>query len=320
MPKPFRFVIFACFSIMFLIFSGVDASEIQAASFKVTPAVLDLKALPRDIIKESLTLKNNGSRKLDIYASVENVAAETGEREFLDPSRADYSISLANWIEISRGVIELWPGEEKTIDFRIALNSRAKPGIYHAAILFNAGRPEERQTLAVNLEVLEDIKERLQLKSFAPEKNFFTAGSPKFLWTLENIGNRILVPSGELIIYDKAGKEIASAPLNPEKISIAPGTLGEFANVWESAGKAGRFKAVLQLEYGSENPKVIRDTIFFWILPWKKIAGAFGTGAILSIILALLWHRKYEEGRSESVLLHALLHHKRRGRVVDLRK
>ena len=109
-----------------------------------SPAVFDFKAKARDILPEKIILTNKSDVKLNVYTFVNNILATTGEAKFLDPGTADYSSSLANWISISRGVLELAPGEKKEIDFSIEVNMRAKPGIYHAIISLR--RSDARRT------------------------------------------------------------------------------------------------------------------------------------------------------------------------------
>jgi len=291
-------IIFALLSIFYFLFS--DVPLVHASSFSVTPVVIDERAKARDILKESVTLTNNTARKLNTYTFVNNISRELGKQEFLDPSRADHSSSLANWIAISRGVIELAPGETRTIDFQIDVNLRAKPGVYHAVIYFGEGsrRTESEKKLPeapavmVNLEVLEDIKERLQLKKFIPDKVFFTGFPVSFSYDLENIGNRELTPTGEIRIYDRRGEEVGAVDVNYEGVVLGRETTEQLAGIWEASGGFGRYKAILDLEYGSTQRGTLQDTVFFWVIPWKMILIIFGIMAGLVIIFTFLLYRR----------------------------
>ena len=279
---------------------------LAASSLTVNPVVIDEKAKARDILNESLTLTNNTGRKLNVYTFVNNIVASKGEEDFLDPSRADHSSSLANWIKISRGVIELSPGEKRTIDIRIDVNLRAEPGIYHAVISFVEGSSraiaEEKfksaSKVTVNLEVIEDIKERLQLSTFIPVRTFFSGSPITLLFSLENIGNRPLVPSGEIRIYNRRGEEVASIDANEEKVALEPGGTVQLASVWQGIQGFGKYKAFLNLEYGTTQRGTIYDTVFFWVIPWQKILFIFGALAILVILITYFLHRRYEKRRS----------------------
>ncbi len=333
----------------------------SAASLTVTPVVIDEKAKARDILKESLTLTNNTASKLNVYAFVNNIAIQEGKQEFLDPSRADQSSSLANWILFPRGAIELLPGEKKNIDFNIEVNLRAKAGMYHAMIsLAEASTRDDAEkkivgassvsvnpntygiSVGVNLEVLEDIRERLQLKSFISDKIFFSGFPVSFSYELENVGNRLVAPSGEIRIYDRRGREVASIPINDTRMNtdenpslIATGENKKFASNWSGPEKSssfsmlanvasalgvgggfGKYKAVLDLEYGAGG-KTLQDTVFFWIIPWKQIAVIFVGFLIFAIALIVLLHKRLAATRiytDENTDKH------RYKKVIDLRK
>lgn len=293
----------------------------SAASFTAIPVVIDEKAnKARDILKESLILVNNSASRLNIYAFVNNIATQEGKQEFLDPSRADQSSSLANWILFPRGVIELLPREKKKVDFNIEVNLRAKAGMYHALIsLAEASTRDDAEkkiagvpSVTVNLEVLEDIKERLQLKSFISDKIFFSGFPVSFSYELENIGNRSAIPQGEIRIYDRRGREVTSIPINEKASTIVPAENLKLASNWsgpelnnpEAKGRflaqvssgigfrgIGKYKAILDLEYGAAG-KTLQDTVFFWVIPWPHILVIFAALSIFIIISALLFHKR----------------------------
>jgi len=315
-----KFLVVTIWGFALLYFFVFSYEVLAAATFSVTPVIIDGKAKPRDILNESITLSSTSGRKLNVYTFVNNIATIEGRQEFLDPSKTDHSLSLANWIVISRGVIELSTGEKKIIDFRINVNLRAKPGIYHAVISFVEGptrayaekRLEEAPKVTVNLEVIEDIKERLQLKRFIPDKTFFSGFPVSFSYELENIGNRPTAHSGEIRIYNRRGEEVAAITVNEKSISLEPDAAIELASVWQktetvgnlaSAGGAfgefGRYKAFLDLEYGSKQTGTIQDTVFFWVIPWQKIIVMFVVLAFFVILITYFLHRKYEGKREK---------------------
>lgn len=87
------------------------ASAAPLPQLTTTPVVIDDKAKARDILQEKVTITNATDHKLEIYPSVNNVAPKDGAQQFTPAQGADQlSDSLANWIELSRGVIALSPG------------------------------------------------------------------------------------------------------------------------------------------------------------------------------------------------------------------
>ena len=293
--RLFRALFSVCFA-MSLLFSMTSFASVT--SLTVSPVIIDEKAKARDILKESITLANGTDRKLNVYIFVNNVANK-GD---------DLSLSLANWIEISRGVIELLPGEKKKIDFEIRVNLRAKPGIYHAIVSFAEGptrdaaegRLSSAPSATVNLEVSEDIKERLQLKKFIPDKIFFSGSSAAFFYELENIGNQTLAPSGEIRIYNRRGEEITAIDANQDNAALDPNTTKQFASVWQNANGFGQYKALINLEYGAKNA-AIYDTVSFWLIPWQKILIIFGIFALIITLITYFLHQKYERRRTPQI-------------------
>ncbi|MFA5174922.1 MAG: hypothetical protein WC430_00650 [Patescibacteria group bacterium] len=280
-----------------LILSLFFCAFAEASTLSVSPVVLDEKVKARDILKESLTVTNTSDVKLNIFTFVNNISAEDGQQSFSDPTKADLSSSLANWIEIGRGAFELLPGEKKKIDFLVGVNMRALPGIYHAAISFSEGstRDEAEKKLAaspamsINIEVLENAKERLELKKFISTKTFFTKWPISVSYILENIGDKALAHSGDVRIYNRNGEEVAIIKPTGEEEKISPKENRQFSVVW-NGDKFGRYKALLDVEYGA-GQRNISDTIFFWVLPLRVIAPCFLAGLILLVVLPIFWRR-----------------------------
>ncbi len=264
----------------------------------VTPVVIDEKAKPRDILKENITIKNTSNRTLQLYPSVNDVNSKQGEQSFV---RATDSVglvdSLANWIELSRGMVQLSPGEEKSIPFIIRVNLSAVPGSYHALIsLTEGGTRAEADSkppfgvITVNTEVQADVKELLQLNKFTTGNIFFSGDDVLFNYQLQNIGNQNLEPKGQIHIYNRKGEEVASVEVNKDGKNISPEQASQLASVWSAANGFGRYKALLTVNYGSQQVASVQDTVFFWVVPWKQMLAVFVVTLILITVLALQFH------------------------------
>lgn len=269
----------------------------------VTPQVFDEKAQIREILKRSITLTNNTNRRLSVYTFVNNIDVIDGEQEFEENrSAANISESLANWIEITRGVIELDPGQTRQIPFLIHVSVYADPGIHHAQIAFGWGstkrdakeRSEREPKVIINVEAEDDSKEVLQLSSFIPEKTFFLNSIASFSYLFENIGNRALSPDGEIRIYNRRGEEVGAVGVNGDDAELLPNKESQLVSTWQSEGKFGRYKAILDVEYGNKQRGTVQDTIFFWIIPWKKILAMFLVMSVVLVVAVYLLHRRYE--------------------------
>ncbi|MFZ2886895.1 MAG: hypothetical protein WA021_03695 [Minisyncoccia bacterium] len=286
---------------------------VHAADMELTPFVIDEKAKARDIIKKELTIRNTSNRKLNLYPGVNDVNPEDGKIVFVSAvSGEDREASLANWIELSRGVVELSPGEEKTMPFTIRVNMTALPGVYHAAISFSEGSTRtsaeqngELVTLMVNVEILADIKESLQLNKFATDNFFLSGDDVLFDYQLENTGNQALQPKGEIRIYDRRGEEIAAVEVNGDGKLVAPEEVAQLASVWSAVQGFGKYKAMLNVEYGESQLASVQDTVFFWVVPWKQLALMLTVTLIAVIIFALYFHRWLEERHMQKFALAA---------------
>lgn len=268
----------------------------SAADLVATPMIIDGKGKPREILSYTLTLTNSSSRLLTVYPWVTNYSAASGTEPMPDPTRADLSTSLANWIELTRGVITLLPGESREIPILIQISLSAAPGERHALMKFAHGtnRIDAESNIAgtlavpVNIEVVDDAKELLQLGSFAPKKQWFTGKDAEFDFSLENIGNRGLVPRGKVRIFDRRGAEVAAIDANRDGERIDPSAGALLGAVWNADGEFGRYKAMLDLSYGDGGRATLQDTVFFWVIPWHKVLGLFLSFAVISVILAIL--------------------------------
>ncbi len=294
--------LFAAFALFAVLFSPVSLVQAQENGFHVSPVIFNEKSKARDIIKQSITLTNSTERKLNLYPSVYDVSVTEGETGFTPAQGSEErSLSLANWIELSRGVIELGPGEEKVIPFVIRVHMDAAPGMYHAHISLSEGSTRESaeageplSVVTVNVEVEKDVKEVLQLASFSTDNFFLSGDDVIFNLGVENIGNQELQPKGEIRIYDRSGKEIASIPVNKDGAVFSPEQKAQLASVWSGAEGFGKYKAFLNIDYGANQTASVQDTVFFWIVPWKQLTLFFVIGILLVGAGVFYFHRRHE--------------------------
>ncbi len=276
---------------------GLEASStprIGDGLFVVIPAVINQKAKARDIIKEQLTLTNQSDHTLNLYADVLDIHAQ-GEA----PPPDSLEASLARWIEITRGVIELSPGESRTVPYLIHVNMRAVPGVYTARVRFLTGatRAEAKEhtgatSLLLTLEVQDDARERLELGGFVAEEPLVTSGLANFNYKLENVGNRSLAPRGEIRIFNRKGEEVGTVPINPDKKTIEANAKEQLAAAWDTAGRFGKYKAFLDIEYGENQLATVNDTVYFWVFPWKEVLMALVGIVVLAFLGTYAMHTR----------------------------
>lgn len=302
--KRFMFTI-ACATFLF-----VPSSALAASLFTATPAIIDGKGKVREILHYSMTVVNTTKHLVTIYpwvTDIDSTEGESGSSDLAGTREKELSESLARWIEVTRGSVDLLPGEQKDIPVTVQINLNAKPGLYHSTIHLSSGstRPDaeanskETMDVLVNIEVLDDINERLQLNTFVPTKGVFSKDSASFNYNIENIGNRGEVPHGKIRIYDKAGREVAAIEANQEAKRLEPSSKAMLSSVWASGGSFGRYKAMLDLEYGGRG--TLQDTVYFWVIPWKKLLGMFISLIVLCVATAIVMH-SYGQSRRRALV------------------
>ncbi len=296
----------------------------EGSGIEVRPYVIDKKTHAKDILEYDIILKNNYNHKVDLYAIVNDILPEEGNKDF-DYS-ADKSVSLSKWINIKRGVIELSSGEEKKIPLKIKVNLSAKPGKYHAVIIFSQGtnrtqaeleaKKKNQPKVLINIEVEDEIIEKAQIDYFSSAKNVFFETPISFFVKLENLGNKEITPKCLISIYDRKGKEVDTLDFNSENKIITPGKKQSFLVNWNPQKTSGHFKAKLSVFYGSKEDKVLQDIIYFYYLPWQRVVVFVSLICLIVITLTVfLFKKTYHHTPQASHYIHNI-----RNGVLDLRQ
>lgn len=268
-----------------------------------TPAVIDeSNAKAQGILTESITIQNTSDQTLELYPSVNDVQDQSGEQPFAPAQNApEASASLSNWIELSRGVIELGPGQQQTVPFVIRIPTDAVAGSYHALISFANGDTRDdanaRGALAsvtVNVDLQADIVNLMQLNSFSTDNLVFSGDDVLFTYQLQNVGNQSLDPKGEISIYDRKGEEVATIDINSEGKVISPDQVSQLASTWSAASGFGKYKAVINVDYGTSQVASVQDVTYFWIIPWQQVLGLSVVTLLALIFFSLYFHRWLE--------------------------
>jgi len=217
---------------------------------------------------------------------------------------ADRTTSITSWIEITRGRVELEPGETKVIPITVRINPEVVSGEYHAFIGFPEGsnRPEA-ETLVYNGSVpgtilrigVDKVQDQfLKIEKFSVDR--FVKGSQEgqILVVLQNPGEDPVIPGGEIIFYDNHGIEINAIALNTGTTTIEGKQSVPFTLQVPKDMVVGKYKAFLSVEYGKDQKASLNDTAFFYVLPLKQVLIVFFVVLTLSILLALYVHRRFD--------------------------
>lgn len=292
----------------------------QASEYLVTPLALNLDVNKRDIVEQTVTLINNDTRMVRLYAAVNEVSVDGSGivQGFQSPSQVDRTSTPTAWFEISRQRIELAPGERREIPFTIRMNPNTEPGEYSVFLGFAEGSnaPTAQAKVAagkapgtlVSLTVDKEQNAFLRLEKFIVDRFVTKEEGGGMSFILSNPGRVDVLPKGEVIFYDNSGDEVAALPVNPEDITVDAQGQGAYTmNVPEGLG-IGKYKAFLSVEYGEFLTASVHDTAFFYILPLKQLIALFIILMIFAIFIALYVHKRFDtvvEGAEyDSVPLH----------------
>lgn len=269
------------------------------AAVVVSPLLIDKTVTAREMMKESVTITNDGSTPKRLFASVHEITLADGGaiKTFVPPSMSDGSISVTSWIAIDRGRIELAPGESTVIPLSFQISPGVVPGVYQAYIGFAHGTNRDEAEAAimagqgngviVRFSVAAETNELLRLLKFTVDRFVTTARDHSLTYVVSNPGDVALTPEGEVIIYNSRGEEVDALLLNPEQTTIAPGATVEFVAPLANTGLLGKYKAFLQLDYGDTQRATLYDTAFFYATPLWVLGALFVS--ILIVVGALLF-------------------------------
>jgi len=286
-----------------LFYIWVSIPVVHAADFSVNPPLFDMSLGPRDLLEQTITIENISTKQLRLYPVVNEVLMNAGGtiEKFQPPVDVDTTVSVTSWLEISRGRIEIAPGDTFTIPLTVRIHPDAKPGEYHAFVSFaeasNKPQAHEKalrgQTLGsvVSIRIGEGLTERLQLQKFTVPRFVFTHGTTSFSYTIQNTGGLESAPFGEVIFYSSNGNEVAAVPVHENRSVIAVGEAVTMPALVPEL-PLGKYKALFTLRYGNNDISQLNDTSFFYVIPLMLLIILFGAILLVTALTVWLLHRR----------------------------
>lgn len=273
----FKIAIFILFFAFCIFPKGAKAVDINLS---VSPSLIDVPSADiqacekgRICLEREITIKNNSDVRADIYPQVNDISPE-GIVRYSDPSELPADRSLTRWTDFYRAVIEIPPGESVKKTLKIIASPNAIPGVYHSIITFPPGGNMTEAQLAdsklnqakllLNIEVKAHIIEKAEVSLFKPAKVIFTDKRIGFLLKIKNIGNEVISPVGEIVIYNKGGKEVGSITVKEK--TVAPNETVDFSSTGSFKILPGKYQAKLIVNYGGSN-RDLQGNVYFSYLP-----------------------------------------------------
>lgn len=277
-----------------------------ASEINIRPFLIDETLTARETLEKNITIKSDYTeRKAVLYATVNEITLDDkGEiKEFVSPIMTDRTNTVASWIEITRGRIEVLPNESVEIPLNVRVHPYAEPGEYQVFIGFveAANRPKAEEIamagdangVIVKITVADEREDSLRISGFLINR-FITGDEKREIdIEVENVGDLASAPTGEIIFYDSRGIEITSVPVNESGAVVAPGEKVTLTSKVPLEGDLGRFKANVSLKYGENQSALLHDTTFFYMMPLHLILALFGGILVVTLLVTLLFRRVF---------------------------
>ncbi len=276
-----------------------------AADLTVRPFLIDRTAQGRDLVQEDISITNNGQTKLNVYSTVNEITVDTeGEiKQFISPVMTDRTNTITSWVEITRGRIELMPGESTAVPLKLRVHPQAKPGEYHVFIGFGAASKRhvveeaamrgELDGVIVKLSIEDKTTEHLRVSAFKIDRLVTDDEGRKVEIEIENLGDVSEVPTGEIIFFDSKGQEISMISLNNESLAVEPGETVSVVSKLPFDNELGRFKANLSLQYGTKQKASLFDSTQFFLVPLHILILMLLVAILLALLLFFLLRRSF---------------------------
>ncbi|MCD5380967.1 MAG: hypothetical protein LR008_00105 [Candidatus Pacebacteria bacterium] len=310
------------FSLLVLAVMFVPFFTVSAGEYSVRPFLIDTSVVPRDVVQETVLLTNEAEfRKYVVYATVNEISVDNEGviKEFVTPVMTDRTNTVTSWIQVTRGAIDIPPGEQKEVPLTIKIHKDAQPGEYHVFIGFVPGpnRPAaqaiamkgEGDGVIVKITVEDQRSESMKISAFLVDRFVFRDDSRFIDVEVENRGDIASAPIGEIIFYNSRGAEVTSVSVNDEGLLVQPGEKITLTSQIPVADSIGRFKANVSLKYGGSQQASLFDTAFFYVMPLHLLLLVFGGILLLALFTTLMFkrtfiHDNYDDGAGDEVTMY----------------
>lgn len=269
----------------------------QQLDLSVYPPITEIVTAPAKIAKAPITITNNTGimQKVKISFKPFEAASLDGTARFTDAKELD---PIANTIRVEKNgetiinTVQLRPDETAQLDLIVTPANQQNVGDVYMGVFFQTVNEKELKQTASRIEAgivsllllsIRDSKNpsptQVRLEHFSSHK-LIIDGPISFELPVANEGPHLVKMSGDIILFDAHGNQIATTNL-PEQNILAKSTrnLALQATPIESNKLFGLYKAQAAVHVTED--KTLYQTLTFYVIPKK-------TGIIYLIILIVL--------------------------------
>jgi len=303
-------------SSLFVILSTAPTAHAQGVSLGISPPVIQIEAKPPASINAPITIENNGDEPVELQIRLRGFTAspkEDGHVEYYPEKDPRSAPAIFEKIQISENdhpktSITLAPQEKKNLVMHIGIPKGEPLNDYYFSVVFisktaqsDAEKPASQTPVGIATNVLLSIGPKGLPKGEIAQFSspfFVDHGPVPFSVKLKNTGDRVLVPTGEILIKNMFNQIIGRVdllPVNilakttraiPDGLSSSSGTpsaelQAQFKKVhedlqigygtspvalWPEEFLLGPYTAQLTVALSDQGP-VFRRSIYFFALP-----------------------------------------------------
>ncbi|MDQ3018323.1 MAG: DUF916 domain-containing protein [bacterium] len=311
----------AAFISLFALAPAVEALEIKDApvdirnDFVLEPAKTEVILKPGAKTTRTLSVVNRTDREQLFNINIEDFEGSRDINQvivLLGNDRGPYS--LKDFIKPEVKSFKLKPKQRAILQVTIAIPEDAEPGGRYASVLVSTaattGAPNEDESKAKTISRLGalyfvrvegKVNEDGKLADFrlaGGKKSFYEKGPFNFELLFENNSSVHLTPSGRVEIKNMLGKKVKELDIIP--FFSMPSSLRAAQVVWSGDLAFGRYTATAYIDRGYKESPDVTDvqSITFWVLPWKIMAG-LAVATILVLIVLRTIYRSFEIKRKK---------------------
>lgn len=283
----------------------VDAQMIMTA----IPPKVELRGDPGQTLTATLKLRNDSASTENFTVSVEDfIVADSKGTPLPITTKLSNRWSLANWITAPKN-IPVDAGGIQIININIKIPMTALPGGHYAMITYTpnaeAKAGDLKQTgnvitsrvgTLIYVTVSGPVTEKASITKFSVPK-FIEKGPVEFTGSIESLSDIHVNPKGTITISDPLNSKVAEVKVDAG--NIFPETQRDFTAIWNQKWGWGRYKADLNLTYGTTG-SLMTATLFFWLFPIRLVIYTLIVlVSILTIIIILNKRSKKHQSELE---------------------
>lgn len=282
-------------AILFSIFFFVPQVRADQMTMTAIPPKVELKGNPGQTLTATLKLRNDSPQTENFSVSVEDfIVTDSKGTPLPIATKISNRWSLANWISAPKN-IPVDAGGLQIVSVVIKIPMTALPGGHYAMITYTPNADSKAGDLKqtgniitprvgtlIYVTVSGPVNEKATITKFSVPK-FIEKGPVEFAGTIESLSDIHVNPKGIITISNPLNSKVAE--INVDAGNIFPETSRDFTATWNQKWGWGRYKADLNLAYGTAG-SLVTATIFFWLFPIRLVI--YFLIAIISILTIII--------------------------------